>query len=360
MRWIFFLIFVFIGVLTPHPMESSFISSRFAPLSAEATESVASTKEIKLLVSLSWDGPNVNEYNLNAFKSFRDKFSNIPVSHFVSPSYFLSVNAAHNKSIIKSLYRSGDQIGLSVAPWKSVVATAGVQFRSAPTFWGAPINQAACENDCGGEVPLSAYTQAEMRSILTNSIKVMDQQGFKNLKGMQVTGWMATPEVLAAANEVGIIYDFSMVTPILLSDQLKDFPIFGWVSKLWPNADILSQPGTIPSHSQTVTEIPQSMASLDYVTVEQMAQFLDVFVANESKTPLTYHIALNADSIHMTLPKLELVLQNIFKQASEGKFQLSMHQVPALAWRDSSDIPLASEALIEKSEALRPAKELSH
>ena len=57
---------------------------------------------------------------------------------------------------------------------------------------------------------------------------------------------------------------------------------------------------------------------------------------------------------------IKLVLQNIFKQASEGKFQLSMHQVPALAWRDSSDIPVASDALIEKSEALRPAKELSH
>lgn len=360
MRWIFFLIFVCIGAMTPHPLESSFMASRFAPIRAEATESVANTKEIKLLISLAWDGPNVNEHNLLTFKNFRDKFANIPVSHFVSPSYFTSTDAAHNKSVIQSLYRTGDQIGLAVAPWKSILTGTGVTFRSSPTFWGAPLSQASCMSDCGGEVPLNIYTTEEVRRILSSSIKVMEQQGFKGLKGMQVTGWMATPEILAAANEVGIKYDFSMVTPSLLSGQLREFPIFAWVKKLWPNADVLSQPGTLPSHSQTVTEIPQSMASLDYVSVDQMGQFLDRFVANGSKTPLTYHIALNADSVHMTLPKLELVLQNVFKQASEGKFQLSMHQIPDMAWSQSGNTPLLSDSKIEKSEALSPTKELSH
>ena len=360
MRWIFFLIFVCIGAMTPHPLESSFMAARFAPIRAEATESVAGTKEIKLLISLAWDGPNVNEYNLNAFKSFRNKFSNIPVSHFVSPSYFTSPQAAYNKGVIESLYRTGDQIGLSVAPWKSVVAGAGVPFRSSPTFWAETLGQTACNADCGGEVPMSAYTAKEVRSIFSTAMRVMDQHGFKGLKGMQVTGWLATPEIMAAAEEVGIKYDFSMVTPSLLADQLREFPIFSMVNKLWPNADVLSQPGTLPSHSQAVTEVPQSLASLDYVTVEQMAQFLDRFVASGSKSPLTYHIALNADSIHMTLPKLELVLQNVFKQASEGKFQLSMHQIPEMTWSQPSNIPLVSEPVVEKTEALSPAKELSH
>jgi hypothetical protein len=361
MRWMLFLIFVCIGAMTPHPLESPFTASLFVPIRAEATESQLRTKEIQLLVSVAWDGPNVNEYNLQSFKSFRDKFSNIPVSHFVSPSYFTSTQTAYNKSVIQSLYRLGDQIGLAVAPWKSVVTGAGVAFRSTPTFWGPTLTQTACSSDCGGEVPLNVYTPQEVRSILSNSIKVMDQQGFKDLKGMQITGWMATPEIIAAANDIGIEYDFSMVTPSLLSEQLREFPIFSWVNKLWPNADVLSQPGILPSHSQRVTEVPQSMASLDYVTVEQMSLFLERFVASESKNPLTYHIALNADSIHMTLPKLELVLQNVFKQASEGKFQLSMHKIPEMAWsQQATNMPLVSDSQLEKIEALSPAKELSH
>ncbi len=359
MRWIFFLIFVCIGAMTPHPLES-FMATRFSPIRAEATESASSGKEIRLLISLAWDGPNVNEFNLNSFKNFRSKYATIPVSHFVSPSYFTSPKAAYNKSIIQSIHRPGDHIGLSVAPWKSVVTEAGVLFRSSPTFWGESIGQKSCGNDCGGEVPLSIYTPKEVQSIFNTSVKVMDQQGFKNLKGMQVTGWLATPEIMTAAEDVGIKYDFSMVTPSLLSEHLREFPIFGWVNKLWPNADILSQPGTLPSHSSVLTEIPQSLASLDYVTVEQMAKFLDRFVANGSKTPLTYHIALNADSVHMTVPKLELVLQNVFKQASEGKFQLSMHHIPEMAWSLDNSIPLASDQILEKSEELGTRKELSH
>jgi hypothetical protein len=359
MRWIFFLIFVCVGALTPHPLESSFVTSRLLPIRAEATESVDNSKEIKLLVSLAWDGPVATEHNLEAFKKFRTTFSNIPVVHFVSPSYFTSTHAEDNKSTIRSMHRPGDQIGIALAPWKSIVTEAGVLFRSSPTFWGNNISGSSCHSDCGGEVPLSIYTSKELKSIFEAALNVMNRHGFSGLKGMQIRGWMATPEIMNVSEQFGIKYDFSMVTPSLLSERLREFPIFAWVKKQWPASDILSQPGIIPSLSQKVIEVPQSLASLDYVSVEQMSNFLDRFVSSETKS-LTYHIALNADTVHLTLPKLELVLQNVFKQASEGKYQLSMHQIPEMTWNLNSNMQSISDNLDEKSNALGPIEKLSH
>jgi len=322
MRWILFLIFVSIGAMTPHPLESSFFASHLSAIRAEANESVTSTKEIKLLVSLTWNGPNADRTKLNSFKNFRTRFSNVPITHFISPSYFTSEKSNLNQTMIRSIYLPGDQIGLAIAPWKSIVKNSGVLFRSSPTFWGESIAQTNCDLDCGGEVPFSVYTDSEVKSIFKTALNIMEKQGFSSLKGMQVAGWMATPEILSAAEDFGIKYDFSMTTPSLLAENLRSFPIYSWVDNLWGKADILNQPSTL--WGRNLTLVPQSLASLDYVTVTQMASFLDRFVHSNTKTPLTYHIALNAESLHITLPKLELVLQNVFKQASEGRFHLSM------------------------------------
>jgi hypothetical protein len=257
------------------------------------------------------------------------------------------------------MHRPGDQIGLALAPWKSIVAGAGVLFRTSPTFWGNNISGSTCNLDCGGEVPLSIYTSKEVKSIFESALNVMDQHGFSGLKGMQIRGWMATPEIMNAGEQFGMKYDFSMVTPSLLSEHLREFPIFAWVKKQWPTSDILSQPGIIPSLSQNVIEVPQSLASLDYVSVEQMSKFLERFVGSETKS-LTYHIALNADTVHMTLPKLELVLQNVFKQASEGKYQLSMHQIPEMTWNLNNNMQNVSDNLDKKANSLGPIEKLSH
>jgi len=141
---------------------------------------------------------------------------------------------------------------------------------------------------------------------------------------------------------------------------LREFPIFSWVNKIWPTADVLSQPGTLPSHSSSLIEFPQSLATLDYVSIEQMEKFLERYVVNSSKSAMTYHIALNADTVHITLPKLEFVLQNIFKQASEGKFQLSMLQIPDMNWSFNRTTPLVSDTFNDKDSSLSPRIELSH
>lgn len=332
------------GMMIPQPLNNSVDLLRLNSSSAEANEAPGG-KEIKLLVSLLWDGTSVDPVNLESLKTFRTSFSNIPFTHFISPAFFTDKNpeTSHNLEAIRSLNRPGDNIGISIAPWKSIVTKSGVIFRSGPTFWGNVPSEINCADDCGNDIPLNIYQPEEVEKIVRESLRVLSANGFPYIRGMHVRGWMATPEILTIASKAGIAYDFSMVTPSIIYHQLRNYPIFAWVKNLWPKGDILSQPGVVSNELSGVVEIPQALGALDYVSHQQMLGFLDSILAVKSKIPMTYHVVLHAETAHINLDKLELVLQGLFKQAAEGKFHLTMMAIPDMEWHVPAAPPVETK-----------------
>lgn len=331
---------VLAGMMVPQPLNPKANSLILASSAAVANEA-SGVKEIKLLVSLLWDGSSVEAVNLESLRTFRSTFSNIPFTHFVSPAYFTELNpgAEQNLAAIRGLNRPGDHVGINIAPWKSIVSKSGVLFRNGPTFWGNVISVKSCAEDCGNDIPLNVYQPEEVSKILKESLRVLSANGFPTMHGMHVGGWMATREILAIAEKSGITYDFSMVTPSIIYEQLRSYPIFAWVKNLWPKGDILSQPGVVSNELSGMVEIPQSLGTLDYVSHKQMLGFLDGILASNSKMPMAYHVVMHAETAHINLAKLELILQGLFKQAAEGKFRLTMMTLPDMEWNVQGTVP---------------------
>lgn len=325
------------GILIPQPLASEGGLIPLSAASANAQEDHVQP-EIKLLLSLVWDGTTVEGVGLEALRNFRARFSNIPVTHFISPAYFMPNNPAteSNKREIFSLSRPGDFVGVSFAPWRSIVERSGVIFRHGPTFWGNTVSPSMCRIDCGNDVPLNIYSQDEIHKVMATSLSVLKEAGLRDIRGMMVRGWMATPEILATGDSLGVDYDFSMVTPSTIYDKLRPFPIFSWVKGLWPKSDVLSQPGIVSDDLPGMVEVPQALGALDYVSHKQMVQFLDRMLSTPNKGALTYHIVLHAETAHLHLSKLELVLQEVFKRASEGRYRLTMMNLPGMDWNMAS------------------------
>lgn len=333
MRRALHLIVIAAGLWLPEP-RTPFSRLSLDGDSATAEETPDGPLQIKLLVSMIWDGHSTAKVNTKVINEFRNHFSNIPFTHFVSPAYFADGNAniEQNKKDLLSVYRPHDQVGMNLAPWKSIATKAGVIFRNGPTFWGDSVSEAGCKTDCGQTVPLNIYTPSEIKKLTATSIDTLNAAGVGPIHGMHVSGWMASPDILAIGESQGITYDFSMITSSTIYNELRPFPLFTWVKNLWPQADIMSQPGVIAEDLPGLIEIPQSLGTLDYVTHKQMLSFLDRYISSHPKLPLTYQIVLHAETAHMTIPRLELVIQGMFQRANEKEFQLSMVELPEMAW----------------------------
>lgn len=330
------------GIMTPKPLASKGWLHFSTPSAIAEPEADNSQQDIRLLISMIWDGSSVTAVDLPTIRGFREKFTTIPVAHFISPAYFSQSNpdAVKNKSALFTLSRPGDFVGVNFAPWRSITNKAGVIFRNSPTFWGNIVTDTLCAADCGHDVPLSIYPLDEAKKIMAASIDTLNTAGITNIRGMMVRGWMATPEILQAGASLGMKYDFSAVTPSIIHENLRTFPIFAWVKNLWPKADILSQPGIVSENLPEMISVPQAFSTLDYVTHKQMIEFLDRMLAIKNSEPRTYHIVMHAETAHQTMGKLELVLQELFKQASEGRFRLTMMDLPGMNWVSANSTPM--------------------
>jgi hypothetical protein len=295
----------------------------------------APASPIRLFVTLVWEGRDLQDFNLEALRRFRDQFAGIQVVHFVSPAYFThpGADAARVKQALRSVMRPGDKLGVEIAAWHSVVERAGVIFRGSPTFWGYEMRAADCKVDCGSDVPLNVYPQAEVARIARASLDILQAQGFGRPAATLTAGWVATPQVLDAYAQNDVRYDFSAVAPELLARRLAGFPLYQWVRGLWPSVTPSTQPYVLPSVATGLTEIPQSLAAADYLLGKDLPAIFKEYVERLRREPnrdLTFQIALYQETARQMLPIVTSSLQSIFAYATEQSISLQPFDVPGL------------------------------
>ncbi len=111
--------------------------SIFAILALTAC-SVPTPPRVHVSISVDWEGRDLSAINLNAFRAYREAHPDVPLTHFLNAAYFTKLDANANKvqADIRKALRPGDELGLHIHPWKSLVEAAGVKFRTEPTIWG--------------------------------------------------------------------------------------------------------------------------------------------------------------------------------------------------------------------------------
>jgi hypothetical protein len=294
------------------------------PDAGSAEDDYTRRGRIQLYVSVDWEGRELAETNLAAMERLHERFPQIKIVHFLNAAYFTKPGA-DAEAVTAKIARTiapGDEHGLHIHGWKRLFESAGVEFRTNPTFWGESRLTSDCSYDCGHEVPISAYSSDELRKVVKFSNDTLEANGFARPESFRTGGWMGTEDVRAALAAEGIRYDSSAVPTEFLEPQLGRYPVHTWLSELWSGTTPTSQPYTLPTTEGDLLEIPDNGALADYMTADQM---VDVFQQCKAewkrnrRKKVVVSIGFHQETAARYLPELERALTRIYEIAEEER-----------------------------------------
>jgi hypothetical protein len=250
----------------------------FAQLAVVAT--AFAQGKVRIVVSVDWEGQSLQPENLAAMQDFRRDYADIPLQHFLNAAYYTRTrsDAAQITNLIKSVLRKGDEHGLHIHAWRSLVESSGVEFRVTPSFVFDGYSTADCPDDCGHDVALTGYTTAELRKIIAHSVEILVREKFNRPKSFRAGGWQADDKVLEALAAEGFTLDSSAVDAEFLKAEWSKYNLYGFVAKLWADITPTSQPFDYKTSSGLkIRELPNNGCLADYMTGAEM---LKVFQSN--------------------------------------------------------------------------------
>jgi hypothetical protein len=204
-------------------------------------------------------------------RRLRDALPQVPLTHFLNAAYFTKKGARRDEVAAKmrSVLRAGDELGLHIHAWRSLVTASGVAFRREPTFWGSPVVDSG-EADVGHEVELCAYSRDELEKVAAESQRILGDAGFRLSSSFRAGGWLADAKVLAAVRARGFAVDSSATDNKWHKQLLEQYAIFGRIREVWPDVTEESAPRWISTPAGAVLEMPDTGALADYVTAADM------------------------------------------------------------------------------------------
>lgn len=276
--------------------------------------------KLQLLVTVDWEGRELDDRNITAMKELHRKFPQVKIVHFLNAAYFTKSDsdARAVKDEMNSAIAPGDEKALHIHGWKRLFEAAGVTFNSGPTFWGTQIREQECFYDCGHEVPLSNYSVADLRKVIKFSLDTLEEQGFGRAESFRCGGWMAKEYVREAVAAEGLKYEESAVPTDFLAPKLRQYPVHGWLSELWAGTTQTSQPYRIATPAGELVEVPDNGALADYMSTEQMFQ---VYLANKAEWQrartknFVVSVGFHTETAASYLPALESALTKMYDDA---------------------------------------------
>lgn len=301
-------------------VEGVFPSCKFP--SSNAVSSTTKQGKILLLVSVDWEGREIQPDNIQDMAKFRKQYPMVPLLHFLNAAYFTKPDANPDRiqSQINSVLLPDDDLGLHIHGWKSLFEASGVFFKDAPTLWGTRI--AECVYDCGHEVPIDLYSVDELRKVIRFSTKTLSAYGYGKATHFRTGAWLGAPNVLEALVQEGFTVDSSEVPPELLKPQLGLFPIYKWVSRLWGSTKITTQPHSIETPAGRILEIPDNGALADYMEASQMMAVFQAGVETLKQNPdrdVLVHIGFHQETAHRYLSRVVNTIDGILRFSKQNK-----------------------------------------
>lgn len=293
----------------------AFIFARSGASGARAQDPVP---RVFITVSVDWEGMHLEERNLAAMEALRRDYPRVPFTHFLNAAYYTKKGAvpATITAQIRRTLKDGDETGLHIHPWRTLVEAAGVPFRAEPTFWekGAKATEFP-DGDAGHDVELPAYTVDEIRKIVRESKRVLAQNGFEPGTSFRAGGWLADAKVLEAIRAEGYVVDSSAVDATW-HEKLAGLPIRDRIRETWPKSTPTSAPETIETKSGTVLEMPNTAALADYVTARQMIENVERAIELAKADPLRprfVHVGFHQETAAEFSPRVVAALFSILK-----------------------------------------------
>lgn len=257
-------------------------------------------------VSVDWEGLGLRDEDLDACVAFQKRFRKIPLTHFLNAAYFTRGDRADAvTAMIRRVIRDGDETGLHVHCWRSLVERSGVAFRAGPRFYKGGSFSNAPEDGAGYTVELSAYSAEEVAKIVSTSRGLLVARGFKLSRSFRSGGWMASPSVLQGVREAGFTVDSSATDPSWHQDEIEGTRLQRRLGDLWGKITQHTQPFEISTPAGRILEMPDSGALADYVTADEMNRHVATALSKLGpKTHRFAHIGFHLEGCERFLPRI--------------------------------------------------------
>lgn len=232
---------------------------------------VGPAARVVVAVTVDWEGAFLSEEGLARLDEFREEFPGVPITHFICPAYFTkqAETLAEDTAAIKRRVLPGDEVGLHVHPWHSLVERAGVPLRNTPNIYGddEPLMDFD-DGDRGYEVALSAYTGQEIEAIVTTGKKLLEDAELGPVSSFRAGGYVGSPTMMAALGRAGLRIDSSASFYGWFNESRGAFQ--NLIRGNWPNVRELTQPYEVSTNAGSVLEVPNSGGFVEYVSSEEM------------------------------------------------------------------------------------------
>jgi hypothetical protein len=224
------------------------------------------TEPLLIAWTFDWEGWEVAPHVINSIQSLRSSQPDMVFTHFVNPRTFLDgvmTDVKRNEilSFLRQSQSKHDEIALHLHMQYDLVRAAGIE-PVTTGHWGL-------RSEEGYDVPATAYSTDEFRTILTFANKVMADNGFSGIKGFRSGGWYITPGQLNVLPGLGFVYDSSG----------RDKPATGSFSRIpWtlpPGAqpyhlDPVDQNNRTFAGSSAILEIPDNIGATSELSADEM------------------------------------------------------------------------------------------
>ena len=274
--------------------------------------------KITVYVTVDWEGWSLDDENIKAMQSFRKQYPHIPMLHLLNPVYSIrpQVNAAQISQKIRSTLLPGDEHGLHIHAWKSLINQCGLPYRSTPAF--ANVIEECEGGECGYSVSLEyAYTQDELTQLVACSANLLVRQGFNRPRSFRAGGWQLGPKLAAALQANGFTFDSSRIDARLLTTKWDTKSgMVQLVQKLHPNSTPLDQPyELLPG----LMEYPNNGGLADYTSAQTLLEIFRSLIANK-KTVMV--IGFHQETAFTYLSNLEAAIPLLEKEAKTAGVKL--------------------------------------
>lgn len=264
---------------------------------------------ITVYVTVDWEGWSLDEENLDAMRTFRQRHPQIPMLQLLNPVYFLRPGVDAEKVVrqVRSTLLPADAHGLHLHAWKSLVEKCALTYRSAPSF-ATTVNENCEGGECGYTVSLEfAYTQEELTRLVACSTELLVRQGFDRPTHFRAGAWQLGPGLAAALQANGFVWDSSRTDAGFLAEKWgATSPLVRMVRQLHPDASPLDQPYEL---QPGLMEYPNNGSLADYTSAQQIVTTLRALIASGGNVlVLGFHqeTAFNfLDNLEAAIPLME-------------------------------------------------------
>jgi hypothetical protein len=328
----------------------------------------------KIIITLTADWEGEHFKNLNDFIGIR-KFigKHIPITHFITASYFTNTLKNAPKKIQSALYE-GDEIGMHIHCLRSLVREAGVDFISEPDFFEpftpevrSFINlmpKVLRPKVSGRGVPVSAYPEEDIYKLLKVSVELISKHlNTENPISFRAGGWMASDAVLRSLMKLNFKYDSSAAPPEILSRGYSENSQGNWqdeyggkngkftsyILKIWGNElqtehfvknslfkkhcpDPFIQKTTQPFIILNLTEMPNNAGVSDYASATGTMLFLVKKAISEIKNGRQTPFFINLGFHQEGEIKYKMPIVEFFNMLSQEDRQFIEFKTLSEAW----------------------------